>query len=77
MNLELAHEAPDDAQALWVVLAGEVPRRTHLELSGGARHPHVVLALLQRLQDEVGVRADDLHRGGNRHLRQDIYYEII
>ena len=70
VNLELAHEAPDDAQALWVVLAGEVPRRPHLEPARGARHPHVVLALLQRLQDEVGVRADDLHRGGHRGLPQ-------
>ena len=69
VNLELADESPDDAEALRVVLAGEVPCRPHLEPARRARDPNVVLALLQRLQDEVGVRADHLHRGGHGGLQ--------
>ena len=56
MNIDLSVQGPDDAQALGVLLGGQVPGRSDLELARPLAAPQAVLTLLQRLQDEEVIR---------------------
>lgn len=56
MNIDLSVQGPDDAQALGVLLGGQVPGGSDLELARPLAAPQAVLTLLQRLQDEEVIR---------------------
>jgi hypothetical protein len=61
MNVDLAVQGPDDAQAFWIFLGCQIPGRSDRELAGPLATPQTVFSLLEGLEYEEVIGGDELH----------------
>jgi hypothetical protein len=68
MNVDLAVQGPDDAQAFWILLSGQIPGRSDRELAGPFATPQTVFSLLEGLEYEEVIGGDELHSSLIQHF---------